>query len=328
MPTPAHELADRFEPEFQALFLAMIEELRRVDPVALKTLIERQDTVGIINLWVSTIGPKLSSFVESFGELYGQILGGTGVATISGSFDFMSPRMLAYINMNAGKLVKGMAETSVVSIRRIIFNGVLAGMGSEATGRVLRSVVGILPQHADAVTSYIQGLRESNYSPNQVAHYGEIYANRLRMYRAEMVARTETMTAANAGQQEAWMQMLDAGILQGHRTWKEWMVTEDDRLCPLCAPMDGVRVRINEQFRSTKKGFPDGKPTEHPPGSQRRRKGPIKPDPDGQPRDLLGRFTTLAKRDAPLKDAGRIRIVDHPPLHPSCRCAVVLRFDD
>ena len=127
--------------------------------------------------------------------------------------------------------------------------------------------------------------------------------------------------------------MMDEGLLDRRRTWIEWMVTEDDRLCPWCAPMDGMRIRMGDMFQSHSKGFPEGKPENWSPGSERRRKGPIKPDPRSQPRDEQGRFTSLRKRDdrdhlsgrlVPLK---RSLIVPHPPLHPNCRCAVVLKFD-
>lgn len=65
--------------------------------------------------------------------------------------------------------------------------------------------------------------------------------------RAETIARTETMLASNEGQQEAWNQAVDEGLLNGTES-KEWIVTPDDRLCPICEPMDGQTVPLNENF--------------------------------------------------------------------------------
>jgi hypothetical protein len=65
--------------------------------------------------------------------------------------------------------------------------------------------------------------------------------------RAEVIARTETMRASNAGQELAWEQAKDDGLLTGNEK-KEWIVTPDDRLCPVCEPMDGVQVPLGESF--------------------------------------------------------------------------------
>jgi SPP1 gp7 family putative phage head morphogenesis protein len=65
--------------------------------------------------------------------------------------------------------------------------------------------------------------------------------------RAETIARTEVMQAANDGQLEAWDQAQEDGLLTGQEQ-KEWIVTPDDRLCPVCEPMDGVTVGIDEDF--------------------------------------------------------------------------------
>lgn len=65
--------------------------------------------------------------------------------------------------------------------------------------------------------------------------------------RAETIARTEAMEAANRGQQELWSQAVDAGLLTGQEE-QEWIVANDDRLCPICEPMDGVRVGLDESF--------------------------------------------------------------------------------
>lgn len=65
--------------------------------------------------------------------------------------------------------------------------------------------------------------------------------------RAEVIARTETMRASNEGQTQAWDQALDEGLLTGTEQ-KEWITTPDDRLCPVCEPLDGVTVALDDRF--------------------------------------------------------------------------------
>lgn len=65
--------------------------------------------------------------------------------------------------------------------------------------------------------------------------------------RAETIARTETMKASNMGQQLAWDDATEHGLLTGFER-KQWITTPDDRLCPVCEPMDGVTVGMDEMF--------------------------------------------------------------------------------
>jgi hypothetical protein len=66
--------------------------------------------------------------------------------------------------------------------------------------------------------------------------------------RAETIARTEVMTASNRGQQEAWSQAEDAGLLTGDEK-QVWIVTPDDRLCPICEPLEGETAPLGGTFR-------------------------------------------------------------------------------
>lgn len=79
--------------------------------------------------------------------------------------------------------------------------------------------------------------------------------------RAEVIARTETMRASNEGQIQLWDQATEAGLLTGDEK-KEWIVTPDDRLCPICEPLDGVQVERDGSF-DTDAGRVDNPPA-HP----------------------------------------------------------------
>lgn len=65
--------------------------------------------------------------------------------------------------------------------------------------------------------------------------------------RADTIAATEVIRASNEGQQELWSQAVEEGLLTG-KEQKEWIVTPDDRLCPICEPMEGVTVALDETF--------------------------------------------------------------------------------
>lgn len=80
--------------------------------------------------------------------------------------------------------------------------------------------------------------------------------------RAEVIARTETMTASNEGQAEAWDQAVEDGYLTGKEK-QVWIVTPDDRLCPMCEALGETEpVALGESFQ-TEDGEFDGPPA-HP----------------------------------------------------------------
>jgi len=94
--------------------------------------------------------------------------------------------------------------------------------------------------------------------------------------RAKTIAQTATIWSFNAG---ALIRYRDAGAIA-----LEWMVTEDDRTCEFCVPMDGARIPPeNASF------FEEGQMIE------------------GNEGHTMGAFMT----------------VEHPPLHANCRCTLL-----
>lgn len=76
--------------------------------------------------------------------------------------------------------------------------------------------------------------------------------------RADTIARTESMRAANEGQQQAWDQAVEAGLLTGNEQ-QVWIVTPDDRLCPICEPLDGELADLDGTWNA------DGEDIDGPP---------------------------------------------------------------
>lgn len=81
--------------------------------------------------------------------------------------------------------------------------------------------------------------------------------------RADLIARTESMTAANEGQAEAWDQAVEAGILNGDEK-KTWIVADDQVLCPLCESLADQTVPMDENFEAPDSGEQFDGPPAHP----------------------------------------------------------------
>jgi hypothetical protein len=76
--------------------------------------------------------------------------------------------------------------------------------------------------------------------------------------RATLIARTETMTAANEGQREGWAQAVDGGFLS-ENSRVAWIATSD--ACPECEDLDGSERSLDGEYDDPDAG--DGPPL-HP----------------------------------------------------------------
>jgi hypothetical protein len=66
--------------------------------------------------------------------------------------------------------------------------------------------------------------------------------------RAQMIARTETIRASNAGRYATWNQAVSEGLLPITVEVK-WLTAGDERTCPFCASLDNTVVGFGESFR-------------------------------------------------------------------------------
>lgn len=73
--------------------------------------------------------------------------------------------------------------------------------------------------------------------------------------RARLIARHETMNAASIGQRESWSQAVDAGLLdEGSK--RTWIVTGDDKTCPICEELDGATADLDGEYPGGYEGPP------------------------------------------------------------------------
>jgi SPP1 gp7 family putative phage head morphogenesis protein len=142
-----------------------------------------------------------------------------------GGFNVTNPAAVSWIERHAGELIKDISKTTRQTISELVDRAFTEQF----------TVDDLAKEIADVVKDPV---------------------------RAELIARTETMRASNAGEQEAWDQAVEEGLLMGNEK-QEWIVTPDDRLCPLCEAMDGQMAGFGETFNF------DGDEIDGPPGHPR-----------------------------------------------------------
>jgi hypothetical protein len=132
------------------------------------------------------------------------------------------------------------------AISVIVERAIREGIAPYDAARMVRAVVGLNEQQAAAVANYNARLRESSLAASPVVVSTRKYADKLLRARSRTIARTEIMGALNAGSQARWEQARNDGLLEN--PVKEWMITPDELLCPICEPLAGEKVPLDASF--------------------------------------------------------------------------------
>jgi hypothetical protein len=93
----------------------------------------------------------------------------------------------------------------------------------------------------------------------QIDKMVDAYARKYLKHRSETIARTEALRATNFGVQDAWRQAIQQGVVPEANVRRQWVVSKDERLCSLCAPVPKLNPKLGVTF---------GQPFNTPKGAQ------------------------------------------------------------
>ena len=122
------------------------------------------------------------------------------------------------------------------------------GFTPDETAAIIRSFIGLTSQQTRSVWNFYDDLIDQGIADDVALTRAEMYADAALGRRAETIARTELISATNAGQQALWDQAVDQGVLNQRDMRKVWIVTDDDRLEEDCEALADVEVGIDEPF--------------------------------------------------------------------------------
>jgi SPP1 gp7 family putative phage head morphogenesis protein len=162
-------------------------------------------------------------------------------------FDRANPEAVRWARDRAGALVVDVTEKSRAAVRRIIARAVSGTVTPRDAARQIRNSVGLTGLQADAVLALQERLLAQGRLQEAVDRAADRYAARLLSQRADTIARTETIAAANEGQRQAWLQARAQGLL-GARDRRVWITTPDERRCPICKALNGATATLDGTF--------------------------------------------------------------------------------
>lgn len=164
------------------------------------------------------------------------------------AFSIQHPEAERWARTYAGQLVNGLTEETRKAMAHAIAEFIRLQIPPAEGARMLRQMLGLTPQYSRAVVNFQQGLRVRGYDAAYIQGKADEYATRLLNHRARVVARTETLRALQEGQRQSFTQAVEQGVLIRDRTRRQWVTAADERVCPVCAPMDGQLTTLEEPW--------------------------------------------------------------------------------
>ena len=190
-------------------------------------------------------------------------------ASVSYRFDADRPEAAAWAAKEAGSLIVEVTQDQIDIVRELVSSAQVGIYTPQQVARYVRDSIGVTQRQA----GWVRNFRDRTFNDQIAAgkSFAEAmratdtmtdrYARRIHRYRAEMIARTEILRAANEGRNEAWRQGIQEGFINPG-VKKYWSVEIDGRECEIC-------VAIGDQYDEDNaipitEEFPDGDPPLHP----------------------------------------------------------------
>ncbi len=285
--------ADKAEPATRKALLAALQQIRADFP-DITSLLEAGRIDDAIRVF-HQVAPEVVLTEAMSDALLGAV---TSVAQVESAafgvaFNQVNERAVRWASREAAKQVTGLSSQLHRTLNSIITDATAAGASNAAVARVVRSLIGLTTRDARFVENLFLSSIRDGVTESHALRIAERNAARLLQLRAETIARTETIRAANMGQQLTWDEAVDEGLIEP-TAQKVWMATGDDRTCPICAVLDGKVIGIGGDFAVTEQAISFTR--------------------DGDT------FTVTETRAMRRPSTTRT-----PPAHPSCRCAIVLQ---
>lgn len=283
-------IARSLEPELREAFLRAATRMRQLLPIG--EIAELFDTGDIASI-IDKVGNLGLDAAARNALRDGLLQSATRAAEATAAefnlaFDIVNPYAVRWAQQHAAETIQGISAETQQAVRDIINRAIIEGNAPRVQAQEIRRIVGLTQRDALAVDRFLQGLGQT---PNARAQADRM-ADRLLRRRAENIARTETMLAANRGQQAAWDAAADQGLIS-RGAQKVWIATGDRRTCPICRVLDGKVVGFQDGFSISEEAIFD------------------------QAGEVAG--------TRPLKTPHTERT---PPAHASCRCTTGLVFEE
>ena len=155
--------------------------------------------------------------------------------------------VVAWTNNHAAEFVTSVTNDQIKGLREVIKRATqLHDMNVDELSRAIRPMVGLNWRQAIANQNYFEAMINSGVKPRKALENSIKYSARQNRYRGYMIARTELAFAYNQGSYYGTKQAQEQGLLG--TVEKVWCTADDERTCPTCSALDGVRIGLDDDF--------------------------------------------------------------------------------
>lgn len=171
-------------------------------------------------------------------------------------FNTQTPGMLKWIHERGAQLVTTCTKEQKEAISALVAKKMKEGHTVDELSRLIRPCIGLTKGDAQAAVklydSIIENLKKEHprMKPENMQRKALDatckYAERKHRQRAMTIAQTESAFAYNRGADEGIRQAQAEGYLG--IMIKRWSTSGDDRVCQLCASLEGVEVGMDSNF--------------------------------------------------------------------------------
>lgn len=266
-----HRIADANYPLFRRLMLDAWGNWRdHLDVAAIFSALVAGNTSGAValaqNAWMGaandfyltarqvmmdTLEAGANAVIPFTEDLLSEALGGP----VSISFDApASLRVQQVINQEAGRLITQIGETERMAIRDLILAAARDGRSPFETARDIRQFIGVTAPQAQTLIRVRSAMQAAGVRPDRIEARIAVRTRKMINYRARVIARHESIRAAQAGAQETWKEASAQGLINPDQFKRRFIVTDDERTCPICIPMDGQERGLEDPFESPYNG--------------------------------------------------------------------------
>lgn len=167
--------------------------------------------------------------------------------------------------------IAGINAASRDAVSSVVADAISGRLTPNAAARRISDVIGLDARSARAVDNFeARLLRQRIPIPaadtalvrETIAQDVNRFRGRLLQQRARRIASTEMQEAIHEGEQQFWVQAAERGEVKRGEMRKRWFTVQDDRVCPICAPMHGQVRQFDSNFVSPE-GFAGRRPPAH-----------------------------------------------------------------
>jgi hypothetical protein len=164
----------------------------------------------------------------------------TGVEPVL-TFDSQNSQVRKFINEQVGGLITSITKDSRQSVKDIILDSRFKQTAMHEVAGRIKKVIGLRPDQTRSLIKMKDAWKEEGKPQSLINKlFGKARDKKLAQ-RADMIGRTEMMSAVNGGHEVGWQQAADAGYFDPDKASVIWVVINDGpRLCPTCNSMEAV----------------------------------------------------------------------------------------